>query len=422
MLISESYRELNETLHAVNPKYGVSGSRYADRVRIAADEIGAFSILDYGCGKGTLAQSLGLPVHEYDPCVPGKDFEPNSADLVVCTDVLEHIEPELLDDVIHHIYRLTKKRLFFSVALTKAQKTLPDGRNAHLIIESADWWRKKLSEKFSILTSNTNEDNFIGEAKPLCEIKSFETIPALSDDERNANVLANSKKISPRLDKDVEPHDRKAILVCYGPSLLNSWPLVAMAKQNGADIVTVSGSHRFLIERNIVPDIHIDCDPRQRKAIQFGKPDASVKYWMGSCVDPLYLEILEGHDVSLWHGHYGDATEKCIWDFESDAALLVGGGSVGLRAISLLYSQGYRDFEIHGMDCSFQSERETHAGIHLAPTPRMLTVQCRDRSFLTSGSFISYAKQFNDDMRLWPNATFRLHGDGLLQHMQRSGA
>lgn len=422
MLISESYKNLNEELHTLNPNYGVSGSRYADRVRIIADEINAASVLDYGCGKGTLAQSIGFPIFEYDPAVQWKQSRPEPADLVVCTDVLEHIEPELIDEVIHDLYSLTKKRLFFSIALTKAQKTLSDGRNAHLIVENVEWWKKKLSAKFSIITTHTDEFSFIGEAKPLCEIKNFDTIPALSDDERNANVMANRKKVSARLSETIEPHGRKAVLVCYGPSLQQTWPAIYTAQQNGADIITVSGAHRFLIGINIIPTIHIDCDPRQRKAIQFGKPHQGVKYWMGSCVDPLYMEILEGHDVSLWHGHYGDATEKCVWGFEPDAALLVGGGSVGLRAISLLYSQGYRDFEIHGMDCSFQSEKETHAGVHLAPTPRVLTVICGDRSFLTSGSFISYAKQFNDDMRLWPNATFRLHGDGLLQHMQRSSA
>lgn len=256
------------------------------------------------------------------------------------------------------------------------------------------------------------------------EWKPFEVIgmvSALTDEERNSNVLANCMKGFPILSEMKDAHDRKAILVCYGPSLQDTWPTVALSKFNGADIITVSGAHKFLIERNVIPTHHIDCDPRERKARQFGLPHKDVKYWIGSCVDPLYIEILEGFDVTLWHNHNGPASEEFVWDIDPTAPLLVGGSSVGLRAINLLYSQGYRDFEIHGMDCSFRDEHERHAGDHLSPKPKYIKVKFNEREFLTSPSFAEYAKQF-DDQKLLPNATFRLHGDGLLQHMQRSSA
>ncbi len=191
-----------------------------------------------------------------------------------------------------------------------------------------------------------------------------------------------------------------------------------MAQQEGADVFTVSASHKFMIERGVVPYAHIDCDPRERKARQFGKPKEGVKYWMSSCVDPLYLEILEGHDVSLWHSHNGYASEF-IWDYEPGCWMLIGGGSVGLRAISLLYSQGYRDIEIHGMDCSFKDERYRHAGEHLSPTPRFLNVMCGEKWFVTSPSFVDYARQFQADKHLWKDCKLSLHGDGLLVQMER---
>lgn len=254
----------------------------------------------------------------------------------------------------------------------------------------------------------------------LKEIGEITTISAMSDDERNANVRANCQKISKRLMDQQPAHDRKAILVCYGPSIRHTLPAIRSAYENELDIITVSGAHRFLIENGIIPTIHIDCDPRLRKAIQFGKPHKKVKYWMGSCVDPVYIEILEDNDVTLWHNHNGYESENCVWDIDPDGWLLIGGGSVGLRAISLLYSQGYRDFEIHGMDCSFTESKETHAGEHLGKKQETINVFCKDRWFVSSASFIDYARQFNSDLRLWPDARFVLHGDGLLQHMQRS--
>jgi hypothetical protein len=66
--------------------------------------------------------------------------EPEPHDLVVCSDVLEHIEPDCLGDVLRHLYDLTKKALFVDVACRPAKKVLADGRNAHLIQRDPSAW------------------------------------------------------------------------------------------------------------------------------------------------------------------------------------------------------------------------------------------------------------------------------------------
>src|SRR5262245_55345835 len=96
-LITPEYIEQNRLLHERVPEYGMSGQRWGRYVERLITEEKFVSVLDYGCGKGTLAKVLvGYNVAEYDPAVPGKDGRPQPAELVVCTDVLEHIEPELL--------------------------------------------------------------------------------------------------------------------------------------------------------------------------------------------------------------------------------------------------------------------------------------------------------------------------------------
>jgi hypothetical protein len=83
-------------------------------------------------------------VFEYDPGIPGKDHLPKPADLVVCTDVLEHIEPELLDGVLRHLYLLAGRGAYLVIATRLARELLPDGRNAHLIVQEPPWWLAKL--------------------------------------------------------------------------------------------------------------------------------------------------------------------------------------------------------------------------------------------------------------------------------------
>jgi hypothetical protein len=113
------------------------------------ESYGASSVLDYGCGQGTLRASVmaesrkGLRFDEYDPGIQVKATLPSFADLVVCTDVLEHIEPERLDAVLAHLKLLARKAVFVVVALIPSAKILADGRNAHLIIRPANWWKKR---------------------------------------------------------------------------------------------------------------------------------------------------------------------------------------------------------------------------------------------------------------------------------------
>jgi FkbM family methyltransferase len=149
-LISDEYRKLNARLHDDNPLYGTSGTKYVDTVLRLAKQMETTSILDYGCGKGLLAKGIPFPIWEYDPAVPGKDESPRPADVVVCTDVLEHIEPEHLSSVLSDIARCTTKVGFLVIHTGPAQKTLPDGRNAHLIQQPAKWWEKKLGKFFDV--------------------------------------------------------------------------------------------------------------------------------------------------------------------------------------------------------------------------------------------------------------------------------
>lgn len=145
MLISEPYRELNRAL--IVSGWGNSAGAYADTVRELAAEFG--TVLDYGCGQGVLRREMGF-IHEYDPCVYGKEAT-GPADLVCCIDVLEHIEPEFLDNVLRHVASLARKAAFFVISTQPAATILADGRNAHLTIQGKEWWRKKLGEHFSVI-------------------------------------------------------------------------------------------------------------------------------------------------------------------------------------------------------------------------------------------------------------------------------
>jgi hypothetical protein len=150
MLISDEYRALNLRLHEKG-SYGRRGDKWAQRVTELIERFGPATALDYGCGQGALGRAIDFPIAEYDPAIPGKDCLPEPADLVICTDVIEHVEPELLLNVLDHLQLLTRHVLFAVVSTRAAKKELEDGRNAHLIVEGSDFWKPLLEERFDVL-------------------------------------------------------------------------------------------------------------------------------------------------------------------------------------------------------------------------------------------------------------------------------
>lgn len=171
-LISESMRELIAEQHR-REKWGRDGWKSAEEVMAFADKLRARSILDYGCGRGTLKlalkgggkkiKNLGWfgTVYEYDPAFPKKS-RARAAEVVVCTDVLEHIEPEHLDDVLEHIRSLGSRGYYLNISTRAATRDLPDGRNAHLIVQPAEWWLARLTAAgFSRIRHETRGSSLI---------------------------------------------------------------------------------------------------------------------------------------------------------------------------------------------------------------------------------------------------------------------
>lgn len=135
---------------------------YAHLIRAICNKYRPEELLDYGCGKQALRGALKIKEGYigYDPALKGLDTPPNPADLVVCTDVLEHIEPDHLEGVLNDLQRVVKMVGFFAIHTSAAMHILPDGRNAHLIQEPLEWWLPKLMARFKVITLERSENGF----------------------------------------------------------------------------------------------------------------------------------------------------------------------------------------------------------------------------------------------------------------------
>ncbi len=146
MLITKKYAAINRREHERAPTYGTSGKNWAPWVLAFCQREGITTVLDYGCGKGTLGRAIagnGLDWREYDPAIPGKDEPPAPAELVVCTDVMEHVEPDCTRAVLDHIVSLATRAVFLDVCCRLGSRRLDDGLPAHRNVHTLDWWKRK---------------------------------------------------------------------------------------------------------------------------------------------------------------------------------------------------------------------------------------------------------------------------------------
>lgn len=161
-VISKEYQQLQIELHK-NPNYGVASLGYAPTIARIILENGISSVSDYGAGKCNLQKGLTnsgiktITYMPYDPAFP--EYGPfNSAELICCIDVLEHIEPEHLESVLDHLSSKMIQYGFFTIHTGPAEKTLSDGRNAHLIQQPCSWWLDKLCKKFEVYHLQQTDD------------------------------------------------------------------------------------------------------------------------------------------------------------------------------------------------------------------------------------------------------------------------
>lgn len=155
MLITPEYKALNTDYNNKHDWSSANLPQIAGLVLAAANEFEAESILDYGSGKHHLEKMMAKALRpgvfrSYDPGVEGIDTPPEPADVVVCNSVLEHIEPDCLEDVLADLARCTKKVAILIISCYPSGVLLADGSSPHRIVQNANWWLPHLLKHFKI--------------------------------------------------------------------------------------------------------------------------------------------------------------------------------------------------------------------------------------------------------------------------------
>jgi uncharacterized Rossmann fold enzyme len=236
------------------------------------------------------------------------------------------------------------------------------------------------------------------------------------DDVLRKQVLQNSRRPLKWV-YTVPEHDGHAVIVGGGPSIQDYMGSIRWRKSLGQKVFALNNAAKHLHEAEIVPDyqVMIDARPGNVKYVGYAK-----KYLLASQCHPLVFEAAPEEHTMLWHPVIEgvlDAQNPLPMGLVQQSHTLIGGGTtVGLSAMCLAYTMGYRKLHLYGYDSSHRGESG-----HAYPQPdNSSEVMCRVTSFgKVYHSTLTMAKQ----AELFPTVANNLiergciitmDGDGLL--------
>jgi SAM-dependent methyltransferase len=239
----------------------------------------------------------------------------------------------------------------------------------------------------------------------------IETTVNVSDDVLFGNIF-NNARLPLKWVKELSNHDDHAVIVGGGESVKDWIEEIKWRQSIGQTVFALNNAAKFLESHGIIPDHQILLDARESN-ISF--VNHANHHYIASQCHPSLFETAE--NVTLWHQHYPDNMERfdaSLPEYDDDYALIGGGTTVGLSALSLCYTLGYRTLHLYGYDSSYNEN------LHAYPQSDPQAVNCEvtvaGKKFKSTLAMAQQAELFPkmSDLLLDLGCLITIRGEGLL--------
>ena len=407
------------------------------------------SILDLGCGTGRGSLNLaffgGLDVTMVDfadncldeDIVPMletqshvmrfveadlKDPLPVKAAYGFCTDVMEHIRPHLVDQVIDNCLEACQ-HVFFQIATEDDVMGNLVGHKLHLTVRPYSWWLKKFNDKGCVIHWSKETDGYCM-FYVTAWVSGAEVVDhgVLNTDEEKIkeNVAHNIQ----RGYQQVEPHptnDVDVMIVGGGPSLAKNIEEIRRLREAGVKLITINGAYQYCIDNGITPSAFIMVDARQFNKRFVANIIDDCKYFIASQCDPSVFDGLPAERTYIWHTSADIINDILEKEYKNWWAV-PGGSTVLLRAIPLFRMLGFKRFHLFGCDSCL--EEDAHHAYEQKENDGQLVVPVNvgGKIFYCHAWMVSQAQEFIDLIKmLGDEIELEVYG-GLLHHILKTGA
>jgi uncharacterized Rossmann fold enzyme len=226
-----------------------------------------------------------------------------------------------------------------------------------------------------------------------------------------ANILYSCSLDLPHLEI-LPAHDRQCVIVAGGPSIHRTLPEVRQRITDGQDVFAVNGSAAWLNQRGIVPDALFVIDARPENADFLNSE--SKRQFLASQVDRTCFA--QATDATVFHMNTEGIAD--ILPEGREYHLISSGTTVGLAAMAVAYTQGYRAIHLHGFDSSYEDDHHAYPQKQ-NDADQVLDVAVEGRKFKAAPWMVKQAQQFQElALQLSQvGVIITVAGDGLLPHI-----
>lgn len=246
-------------------------------------------------------------------------------------------------------------------------------------------------------------------------------------EERYSNIQQSICLGLPQVRGYPQSNEQEVCIVGSGPSLASTlWELQALVAAR-VHVVALNGAYDYLLRAGVTPNAMVLIDGRESNRRFITQPIESCHYLIASQCHPAVFEAVRSMPkTKIWHCLTGaDPVELQILNgyYQGCWQPVMGGCTVGTRAIMLMRFLGYAKMHLFGMDSCYM-DGEGHA----MPQPEndnevTQIVECAGRSFRCSAWQQEQALEFMDIIQEHGQYfELAVHGNGLLAHILESGA
>lgn len=205
-----------------------------------------------------------------------------------------------------------------------------------------------------------------------------------------------------------------------GPSLSDT---IRALRNFPGPVMAAGSAHDYLVAQGVQLSYTVVMDPDPVMATYLKHPQKGCKYLVASHVAPQVLFALEGYDVYLF-GAAGTFTRE---EFGTVPVVMVGGRTVGTRAMGMALGLGYIHQHLFGFDSCLRGDN-VHAYVNPDDTEfddlireSTRTVYCNGRAFRCASYMIGQAMDFQKFLANWGDMVqVTVHGDGLIAEIMNT--
>jgi hypothetical protein len=211
----------------------------------------------------------------------------------------------------------------------------------------------------------------------------------------------------------------KCVIVGSSPSLVSQLPAIKeLAKDETTKIFAINDALPYLLDNGVIPYATVVFEIHGDPGVVVKRLHKDITYYVCSMCDASTFEILKNHKVIVFHIDSDQEEHNALTEKFKTQYLIGGGAYTFTRTLPIAFVIGFRDFEIFGIDASYEKNGPSHFFGTTEEGEIVIRAEATDgrqMEFVTKPYLARQADEFRHICKKWHHMfSMKVHGNGML--------